>query len=83
MWGHYDNTGIGVAIELEINKCKNIYKVIYDDEYKNIKEAVYDDNYTELDTIKKILIHKTNEWNTKKSVDLSKDNKKHEKIGIN
>jgi hypothetical protein len=71
MWGHYANAGMGIAIEIEDDNCKNMEKVVYSDSYKN------------LNTIKKILTHKTTEWKYEKECRyLSKDNKKYVKIGV-
>ncbi len=50
MWGHYANAGMGIVIEVEVNNCKNI------------KEVVYNDKYDALDSIEGILTHKTTEW---------------------
>ncbi len=70
MWGHYANAGMGVVIEIEANNCKNI------------KEVVYSDKYSNLDSIKKILTHKTTEWQYEhefRYLSIDADNK--EKIG--
>lgn len=52
MWGHYANAGMGVVIEIEVN---NQY-------INDIKKVVYCDNYDKLDSIEKILTHKSKEW---------------------
>ncbi len=53
MWGHYANAGMGVVIEVEVDdNCKNIEKVVYEEQILNSNCA----------DIKKILTHKTTEW---------------------
>jgi hypothetical protein len=50
MWGHYANAGMGVAIEIEVNDCKDIKKV------------TYNNSYEKLNSIEQILTHKSKEW---------------------
>jgi hypothetical protein len=50
MWGHYANAGMGVAIEIEVNDCKDI------------KEVTYNNSYEKLNSIEQILTHKSKEW---------------------
>ncbi len=70
MWGHYANAGLGIVIEVEVNNCKNI------------KEVVYSDKYSSLDSIEKILTHKTTEWQYEHEFRyLSIDANNEEKIG--
>ena len=60
MWGHYANTGRGIIIEVDVENCHNIKKVIYGsndnlDKIEDIltnksKEWVYEDEYRYLST---------------------------------
>ncbi len=49
MWGHYANTGRGVAIEINVEDCSNIKEVNYD-------------TCDNLNTMEKILKNKSKEW---------------------
>ena len=54
MWGHYANAGMGVAIEVSVNKCDDLYEV----KYKDSKD--------DLDNIEDILTHKSTVWEYEK-----------------
>ncbi len=73
MWGHYANAGMGIVIEVEVDNCENI------------KEVVYSDKYSSLDSIEKILTHKTTEWQYEHEFRYlsiyAKNEEKEEKIG--
>ncbi len=50
MWGHYANSGMGVAIEVDITDCSNI------------KEVFYSNNRSDSSDIEKILTRKSKAW---------------------
>lgn len=50
MWGHYAATGMGVAIEVEV------------DEHHAVEEVIYDESFENLNTVKGVLTHKSEDW---------------------
>lgn len=52
MWGHYANAGMGIVIEVDVTgeKCKQIKQVKYDNSTEN------------LNSIEKVLTHKSKVW---------------------
>ncbi len=60
MWGHYANSGMGVAIQIQIEQA-NI-------EEADLYEVNYDGTLSKYDTVKNILVNKSKEWEYEKEV---------------
>ena len=70
MWGHYANAGMGIAIEVAVNSCDDLYKIIYTDDKDDLNK------------IEDILTRKSTVWEYEKECRyLSKEEKNPVNIG--